>query len=87
MFALSKPELRRILAAVASASVTASVLTQPFGRRDYLLMLFLYHTGLRDRGGNATLAANARGFLPVLSPTTEHPGSSCTFPPLYATRS
>ncbi len=47
MFALSKPELRRILDAVASASVTASVLTQPFGRRDYLLMLFLYHTGLR----------------------------------------
>ena len=79
MFALSKPELRRILDAVD--------LTQPFGRRDYLLMLFLYHTGLRDRGGNATLAANARGFLPVLSPTTERPGSSCIFPPLYATRS
>ena len=39
MFALSKPELRRILDAVD--------LTQPFGRRDYLLMLFLYHTGLR----------------------------------------
>ena len=39
MFALSKPELRRILAAVD--------LTQPFGRRDYMLMLFLYHTGLR----------------------------------------
>lgn len=39
MFSLTKIEIRQILAAID--------LTQPFGRRDYLLILFLYHTGLR----------------------------------------
>ena len=39
MFALSKHEVRRILDAID--------LTSPFGRRDYLLVLFMYHTGLR----------------------------------------
>ncbi len=39
MFALSKPEVRQVLAAID--------LTSPFGQRDYLLVLFLYHTGLR----------------------------------------
>ena len=39
MFALTKTEVRQVLAAVA--------LTSPFGQRDYLLVLFLYHTGLR----------------------------------------
>lgn len=39
MIALSKAEIRLILAAI--------VLATPFGRRDYLLILFLYHTGLR----------------------------------------
>lgn len=39
MFALSKHEVRRILDAID--------FTSPFGRRDYLLILFLYHTGLR----------------------------------------
>lgn len=39
MFALSKTEVRQVLAAID--------LTTPFGRRDYLLVLFLYHTGLR----------------------------------------
>ena len=39
MFALSKLEVRRILSAID--------LTSPFGRRDYLLVLFMYHTGLR----------------------------------------
>ena len=39
MFALSKSEVRRILDAID--------LTSPFGRRDYLMVLFMYHTGLR----------------------------------------
>ena len=39
MFALTKTEVRQVLAAVD--------LTSPFGQRDYLLVLFLYHTGLR----------------------------------------
>ena len=39
MLALTKSEVRQVLAAVD--------LTSPFGRRDYLLVLFLYHTGLR----------------------------------------
>ena len=39
MFALTKAELRQVLAAID--------LTAPFGRRDYLLVLFTYHTGLR----------------------------------------
>ena len=39
MFALSKHEVRRILDTID--------LTSPFGRRDYLLVLFMYHTGLR----------------------------------------
>ena len=39
MFALTKSELRRILDAIDIAT--------PFGRRDYLLIKFLYHTGLR----------------------------------------
>ena len=39
MFALSKSEVRQVLAAID--------LTHPFGQRDYLLILFLYHTGLR----------------------------------------
>ena len=39
MFALSKHEVRRILDAID--------LTSPFGRRDYLLVLFMYHTDLR----------------------------------------
>lgn len=39
MFALTKSEVRQVLAAID--------LTSPFGRRDYLLVLFLYHTGLR----------------------------------------
>ena len=40
MFALSKSEVRRILDAID--------LTSPFGRRDYLMVLFMYHTGLRS---------------------------------------
>ena len=39
MFALSKSEVRQVLAAIDP--------TTPFGQRDYLLSLFLYHTGLR----------------------------------------
>ena len=39
MFALTKLEVRQVLDAVD--------LTSPFGQRDYLLVLFLYHTGLR----------------------------------------
>jgi site-specific recombinase XerD len=39
LFALTKPEVRQVLAAVD--------LTSPFGQRDYLLILVLYHTGLR----------------------------------------
>jgi site-specific recombinase XerD len=39
VFALTKLEVRQVLAAVD--------LTSPFGQRDYLLVLFLYHTGLR----------------------------------------
>lgn len=39
MFALSKSELRQVLAAVD--------LTSPFGRRDALLISFMYHTALR----------------------------------------
>ena len=39
MIALSKSEIRQILSVID--------LDSPFGRRDYLLILFLYHTGLR----------------------------------------
>ena len=39
MFALSKSELRQVLAAIDLAS--------PFGRRDALLISFMYHTALR----------------------------------------
>ena len=39
MFALTRLEVRQVLNAVD--------LAHPFGRRDYLLILFLYHTGLR----------------------------------------
>ncbi len=39
MFALSKSEVRQILEVID--------LDSPFGRRDYLLILFLFHTGLR----------------------------------------
>jgi site-specific recombinase XerD len=39
MFSLSKYEVREILDTID--------LDSPFGRRDYLLILFLYHTGLR----------------------------------------
>ena len=39
MFSLSKNEIRQVLAAID--------LRHPFGRRDYLLILFLFHTGLR----------------------------------------
>ncbi len=39
MIALSKPEVRQVLDVID--------LESPFGRRDYLLLLFLYHTGLR----------------------------------------
>lgn len=39
MFSLSKYEVREILDTIDLGS--------PFGRRDYLLILFLYHTGLR----------------------------------------
>ena len=39
MIALSKPEVRQLLAAIDLAA--------PFGQRDYLAVLFLYHTGLR----------------------------------------
>lgn len=54
MFSLSKSEVRQVLEMIDLGS--------PFGRRDYLLILFLYHTGLRDRGGNASLTGNARGW-------------------------
>ena len=40
MFALSKAEIRQILGAINLDKYL-------FGRRDYLLILFLYHTGLR----------------------------------------
>ena len=40
MFALSKSEIRQILGAINLDKYL-------FGRRDYLLILFLYHTGLR----------------------------------------
>ena len=36
---LSNSEIRQLLSAVD--------LRSPFGRRDYLLIMFLYHTGLR----------------------------------------
>jgi integrase len=36
---LSNSEIRQLLSAVDLGS--------PFGRRDYLLIMFLYHTGLR----------------------------------------
>jgi site-specific recombinase XerD len=39
MLSLSKSEVRQILDVID--------LESPFGRRDYLLILFLYHTGLR----------------------------------------
>jgi site-specific recombinase XerD len=39
MFALSKSEVRKILSVID--------LDSPFGRRDYLLILFFFHTGLR----------------------------------------
>jgi site-specific recombinase XerD len=39
MFSLSKSEIRQVLEVID--------LESPFGRRDYLLILFLYHTGLR----------------------------------------
>jgi site-specific recombinase XerD len=39
MFSLSKSEVRSVLDAID--------LDSPFGRRDYLLILFLFHTGLR----------------------------------------
>jgi site-specific recombinase XerD len=39
MIALSKSEVREILSVID--------LSSPFGRRDYLLILFLFHTGLR----------------------------------------
>ena len=39
MNALSKAELRQILSVID--------LSSPFGRRDFLLILFLFHTGLR----------------------------------------
>ena len=39
MRSLSKHQVRRLLSSVD--------LMKPFGERDYLLMLFLYHTGLR----------------------------------------
>lgn len=39
MFALTKLEVRQVLDSVD--------LAHPFGQRDYLLILFLYHTGLR----------------------------------------
>ena len=39
MFALTKSELRQVLAAIDLAS--------PFGRRDALLICFMYHTALR----------------------------------------
>lgn len=40
MFCLSKSEIRRVLGAINLDKYV-------FGRRDYLLILFLYHTGLR----------------------------------------
>lgn len=61
MFALTKLEVRQVLDAVD--------LTHPFGQRDYLLILFLYHTGLRVgecAGLITTLVASAgepRHFL------------------------
>lgn len=39
MFALSKSEVRQVLDSID--------LAHPFGQRDYLLILWLYHTGLR----------------------------------------
>jgi integrase/recombinase XerC len=39
MFSVSKSEIRQVLEVID--------LESPFGRRDYLLILFLYHTGLR----------------------------------------
>jgi len=39
MFSLEKSEFRQLLSAVN--------LRSPFGPRDYILMMFLYHTGLR----------------------------------------
>ena len=39
MLSLSKAEVRQVLSAID--------LRSPFGRRDYLLILFLFHTGLR----------------------------------------
>ena len=39
MFSLSKSEVRQVLDVID--------LDAPFGRRDYLLILFLFHTGLR----------------------------------------
>ena len=39
MFALARQEIRQLLSGIN--------LRAPFGRRDYLLILFLYHTGLR----------------------------------------
>jgi integrase len=39
MFSLSKSEIRQVLEVID--------LDSPFGRRDYLLILFLFHTGLR----------------------------------------
>ncbi len=39
MFTLSKPEIRQLLSAIN--------LRSPFGQRDYLLIMFLFQTGLR----------------------------------------
>jgi integrase len=80
MFALTKPEVRQVLAAID--------LTTPFGRRDYLLVLFLYHTGLRvgECSGLIThhvaLAGEPRQYLHL--PATVCKGSRGRVVPLNA---
>lgn len=44
---LSNSQVRQLLSVIASECVPEGPLQSAFGRRDYLLILFLYHTGLR----------------------------------------
>ena len=48
MFAISRSEIRRLLNAV-------DLKKNPFGKRDYLLILFLYNTGLRVGEGSGVI--------------------------------
>ena len=80
MFALSKSEVYQVLEAID--------LAHPFGQRDYLLILWLYHTGLRvgECAGLVThlvaLAGQPRQYLHL--PATVCKGSRGRVVPLNA---